>query len=199
MRPAAWIETIDPSDATGTLKDAYDWQSRRLGEPTEFTQLGSLYPDLVMERLRLYKVSEGARSGLEPLERLFAALVASALNGTIHCGSGLRLRLREAGVADEVIATLDADPTDAGRIAGSAGGGERLAAILAYAARLTRRPGEIVAADVQRLRAAGLGDLVILDLNNLVAYYNYINRVANGLGLHTPIAERLHAVAAMPQ
>jgi hypothetical protein len=31
-----------------------------------------------------------------------------------------------------------------------------------------------------------------------VAYYNYINRVANGLGLRTPIEQRLHATAALP-
>ena len=43
----AWIRTIPRNDATGTLKEAYDWQAKRLGEPTEFTQLGSLYPDMV--------------------------------------------------------------------------------------------------------------------------------------------------------
>ena len=59
-----WIETMPPSDATGTLKEAYDWQAASIGEPTEFTQLGSLYPDLVLERLRLYKVVEGAPSNL---------------------------------------------------------------------------------------------------------------------------------------
>jgi hypothetical protein len=36
--------------------------------------------------------------------------------------------------------------------------------------------------DVDGLRNLGLSDLT-LDLNNIVAYYNYINRVANGLGL----------------
>ena len=48
------------------LREAYDWQAASLGEPTEFTQLGSLYPELVMERLRLYKVVEGAPSALTP-------------------------------------------------------------------------------------------------------------------------------------
>ena len=52
-RPQAWVATVAPEDATGRLKEAYDWQAQRLGEPSEFTQLGSLHPELVYERLRL--------------------------------------------------------------------------------------------------------------------------------------------------
>src|SRR5712691_3366037 len=70
----AWIRTIPREDATGTLKEAYDWQAKRLGEPTEFTQLGSLYPELVMQRLHLYKTVEACPSGLSPVERQLAAL-----------------------------------------------------------------------------------------------------------------------------
>jgi hypothetical protein len=43
-----------------------------------------------------------------------------------------------------------------------------------------------------------LDDLAILDLNNIVAYYNYINRVANGLGLKTEIPAD-HARHALPR
>jgi uncharacterized peroxidase-related enzyme len=193
-----WIETIAHADATGTLKDAYDWQAARLGEPTEFTQLGSLYPELVLERLRLYKVAEGAPSGLTPDERLLAALVTSNLNGTVHCASGLVVRLDELGVAADVVRRAGRPgeaPEDSRAIAG---GDRRLEAILGYAAKLTSTPAAIDEADIERLRAVGLSDLDIVDLNNLVSYYNYINRVANGLGLRTPIEQRLHAVAALP-
>ena len=193
-----WIETISHADATGTLKDAYDWQAARLGEPTEFTQLGSLYPDLVLERLRLYKVAEGAPSELTPEERMLAALVTSNLNGTVHCASGLVVRLDELGVAADVVRRAGKPgeaPEDAREIAG---GDRRLEAILGYAAKLTSTPAAIDEADIERLRGVGLSDLDIVDLNNLVAYYNYINRVANGLGLRTPIEQRLHAVAALP-
>lgn len=193
-----WIETIPPSDATGTLKEAYDWQAARLGEPTEFTQLGSLYPDLVLERLRLYKVVEHAPSTLTPEERYLAALVTSNINGTVHCASGLVVRLDDLGTEARIVAAAGAPgepPSEATVIAGA---NPRLEAILAYAITLTRAPGSIAEADVERLRSEGLEDIDILDLNNLVAYYNYINRVANGLGLRTPIEQRLHATAALP-
>ena len=51
----AWIDTVDWADAEGPLRDAYDWQAAALGEPAEFTMLGSLYPPIVEERLRLYR------------------------------------------------------------------------------------------------------------------------------------------------
>jgi len=161
----AWIRTIPRSEATGTLKEAYDWQAKRLGEPTEFTQLGSLYPEMVMTRLQLYKTVEGCPSGLSPIERQMAALVTSVLNETPHCSSGLSLKLESLG-ADRRF--LDKVCTEA-RSARS--GDPRLDAIMDHAAKLTLYPGEINEADIDALRAQGLEDLDILDLNNMVAYY----------------------------
>jgi uncharacterized peroxidase-related enzyme len=188
----AWIETVPWSEATGTLKDAYDWQAASLGEPAEFTQLGSLYPDIVMERLRLYKVVEAAPSSLTPLERRLAAYVASSLNQTPHCSSGLVHKLADVEASE---ALLDQVRTDPGQVAS---GDARLDAIVRYAAKLTRTPGEMAEADIAMLRSAGLSDIDILDLNNIVAYYNYINRVANGLGLRTEIPAD-HARHAVPR
>jgi alkylhydroperoxidase family enzyme len=37
--------------------------------------------------------------------------------------------------------------------------------------------------DVERLRAEGLSDADILDAVEVISYFNYINRVADGLGI----------------
>lgn len=187
-----WIETIDPDDATGLLKEAYDWQAQRLGEPTEFTMLGSLYPEIVMQRLHLYRAVEGCPSSLDPGERQLAAYVASMLNGTGHCASGLRVKLPTLGVDQ---ATIDLVTHDAAHVTT---GEARLDAILRYAAHLSQQPIAVTEADVESLREVGLDDLDIVDLNNIVAYYCYINRVANGLGLFTEIPAE-HALSALPK
>src|SRR6478672_1964459 len=122
----AWITIISPDDAEGPLKEAYDWQAARLGEPTEFTQLGSLYPDLVLERLRLYRVVERTPSGLTPEERLLASLTTSTLNGTVHCASGAVVRLEELGMPDAIVVGVAGSP------ARPSTGSTRLDAILAY-------------------------------------------------------------------
>lgn len=55
--------------------------------------------------------------------------------------------------------------------------------MLEYAAKLTRSPGEVVEADVERLRAAGFLDIDILHIAEVVAYFAYANRIADGLGI----------------
>jgi uncharacterized peroxidase-related enzyme len=186
-----WIETVDPEDATGVLREAYDWQARKLGAPAAFTRLGGLYPELVMERLRLYKVVDSCPSGLSRVERALAAFVASSRNGTPHCSSGLRIKLDELRADDELVGQIADGVEDVTN-------DPRLAAILGYAGKLTTDPGAIAEQDITRLREAGLDDLEILDLNNIVAYYNYINRVANGLGLRTAIPAK-EALGAVPE
>src|ERR1700694_3819063 len=165
----AWIRTIPRSEATRTLKEADYWQAKQLGEPTEFTQLGSLYPELVMQRLQLYKTVEGCPSGLSPIERQMAALVSSVLNETPHCSSGLRLKLESLGADRRFLDRVCDEP----RLARS--GDPRLDAIMDHAVKLTVYPGQIVEADIDALRANGLQDLDIVDLNNMVAYYCYTN------------------------
>lgn len=55
--------------------------------------------------------------------------------------------------------------------------------MLDYVARLTRRPWTIEDADVVQLREAGFGDRAILDICQVTAYFAYVNRIADGLGV----------------
>lgn len=59
----------------------------------------------------------------------------------------------------------------------------RLRVLCAYALKLTLTPHEMQAADVDALRDAGLSDRDVVDANQVVAYFNYVNRVADGLGV----------------
>jgi uncharacterized peroxidase-related enzyme len=62
-----------------------------------------------------------------------------------------------------------------------------LAALLAYAIKLTRTPQRCQRADVDALRAAGASDAEIHATVQVAAYFNYINRVADALGVdHEP-------------
>ncbi len=64
-----------------------------------------------------------------------------------------------------------------------AGLSERRVAMLGYAVKLTRSPGEVVSADLDALRVVGFSDRDILDIAEVVAYYAYANRIADGLGI----------------
>lgn len=55
--------------------------------------------------------------------------------------------------------------------------------MLDYAAKLTRAPGDMTEDDVRQLRASAFSDRAILDIAQVVAYYAYVNRIADGLGV----------------
>jgi len=56
-------------------------------------------------------------------------------------------------------------------------------AIVAYALKLTRDPKGMRRDDVEGLRLAGLSDAEIFEVALVTAYYNYTNRIAEGLGV----------------
>ena len=55
--------------------------------------------------------------------------------------------------------------------------------MLEYAVKLTRSPGAVEESDVDRLRTAGFDHAGILDICQVTSYYNYVNRLADGLGV----------------
>ena len=55
--------------------------------------------------------------------------------------------------------------------------------MLNYAAKLTERPADIFKRDIEQLREVGFKDRSILDINQIVAYYSFANRIADGLGV----------------
>ena len=54
-------------------------------------------------------------------------------------------------------------------------------ALCAYAEKVTRTPARMTAADVEALREHGLSDVAISDAIQVIAYFNYINRVASAV------------------
>jgi uncharacterized peroxidase-related enzyme len=56
-------------------------------------------------------------------------------------------------------------------------------ALLAYAEKLTRTPGAMTSTDVSALRDHGLTDRAIHDACAIAAYFAFVNRIADGLGV----------------
>ena len=56
-------------------------------------------------------------------------------------------------------------------------------AMLDYAAQLTRDATRITPDDHERLRAAGFDDRAVLQITLIASWFNYINRVADALGV----------------
>jgi uncharacterized peroxidase-related enzyme len=92
----------------------------------------------------------------------------------VHHRRGLRRLLKD----DDLLAAVETDWR-------SAPLSEKRRAMLVYAVKLTSAPGEMVAGDVAALRQAGFSDRDVLDIVEVTAYYAYVNRIADGLGVPT--------------
>ncbi len=56
-------------------------------------------------------------------------------------------------------------------------------ALCTFAARLSRKESPMSRADLDGLRAAGLDDRAIHDATQVIAFFNYITRIADALGV----------------
>jgi alkylhydroperoxidase family enzyme len=55
--------------------------------------------------------------------------------------------------------------------------------MLDYAVKLTDHAYRVSSNDLERLRTLGFTDQAILQINLIASWFNYINRVADGLGV----------------
>lgn len=56
-------------------------------------------------------------------------------------------------------------------------------AMLAYAEKLTDDATSVRPDDLEALRAEGFDDVAITQINLIASFFNYVNRVADGLGV----------------
>jgi uncharacterized peroxidase-related enzyme len=61
--------------------------------------------------------------------------------------------------------------------------------LLAYVERLTVQPWSAAETHIQMLRLAGWSDRAIHDAVQVTAYFNYVNRLADGLGVSLELEE----------
>ncbi len=170
----AWIESIDEAHAEGALAAFYvDLRARR-GHSTPILAVQGLDPEALQQHLVLYSHLMFAPGGLSRDEREIIAVAVSAANG---CGDCVREHLERLQYYIEEPETLDAVRAAPENIAD-----ERQRAIALYARKLTLQPHALRAEDITALRAQGLGDAEILRVNLITAYFNFANRIAQGLG-----------------
>ena len=60
---------------------------------------------------------------------------------------------------------------------------EKDRAMLSYVEKLTMNPVSVWREDMDALRTAGFDDTAILQITLIASFFNYINRVADGLGV----------------
>jgi uncharacterized peroxidase-related enzyme len=126
--------------------------------------------------MELYLSVMFSGSGLSREERELVAVVVSAGNSCPYCVNH-HARALDAYWRDEERTSAFARDHDSVQLPA------RARALVEYASKLTGSPANVIEDDVQGLRDAGLNDSDILNLNLVVSYFNFVNRVAMGLGV----------------
>ena len=132
---------------------------------------------------RVQDLSERAHFTSGYLDRHTKARIAtlvSGLNQSSYCTNSHGEELRDLGTGRTEIAALSRADLDAVPVSSK----ER--ALLEFVRHLTLKPGEVTAAEVDHLHAAGWGDEQIFEASFDAALFAFFNRVAATYGLELP-------------
>ena len=171
-----WIRVIDEKNATGKLKKIYDEIIEKRGKLSNIMMIHSLLPDTMETHLKFYMSIMFNRSKLTREERELVATAVSITNNCEYCklhhAEALKFYWKDEEKIQAFLKDMDSFPLD-----------ERKRALVNHAKKLTLYPDNITIEDIEKLRDVGLGDDEILHLTLIIGYFNFVNRVANGLNV----------------
>jgi len=175
-----WIRVIPPESAEGRLADIYSKIAGPGSQVDNVLSIHSLRPRTLDAHLSLYKAAmHSAPCDLSLRERELLGSYVSWVNRCDYCIdhhlAGLGLILGNPALARRLM--FEADGAPGGHLT------QRERAMLAYAKKLTLEPSEMRKTDLAAMRALGMSDDAILDVNQVVAYFAYVNRTVLGLGV----------------
>ncbi len=183
MTEPAWIRMIADEEADATLNAVFDIARTPHGTLDNVMRVHSLRPATMTGHVTLYRSVLHSDDNtlpfwfLETVASYVSILNACAYSLLHHWANASRL-VDDPERAEAVRAALDVGrPEDAFE-------GKELA-LLRYAGKLTIAVGAMEKSDINALHAAGCDDGEILEVNQVVAYFNYSNRLLNGLGVST--------------
>jgi uncharacterized peroxidase-related enzyme len=184
-----WIKTIPFEEADEKLRSALEAQRDLYpveyatpvqmspdGETAGIVASHSLIPDALFHAFATFGV---LMSPDLPLTRRQHEMITTVVSVTNRCHYWITSHaefLRRVTLDDELVRALQEDYT-------AAPISEQDRAMLDYVAQLTKDATGISKQDHEGLRAVGFDDRAILQITLIASWFNYINRVADALGV----------------
>ena len=180
---SAWIKMISDEDADEELTEVLNLARTPHGTVDNVMRVHSLRPNTMKGHVTLYRAALHDESNTIPM--WFQETISSYVSILNDCPYSYANHWKNA-------AHLMQDPTKAKQVEIALNAkkpkshfiGAELV-MLEYTEKLTLKPGEMVETDVIKLRENGVDDGQILELNQIIGYFNYVNRLLNGLGVTT--------------
>lgn len=171
-----FIKVIEEKNAEGKLKDVYEEIIKSRGKLSNIMRIHSLNPDAMIKHMELYKTIMFCNSNLSRELKEMIAVVVSVINKCDYCinhhAEALNYYWKNKEKLQKFIndfRSTDLEP--------------KVKLLLEYANELTLTPQNISQSTIDNLRLAGWNDKDILLANLIISYFNFVNRIALGLGV----------------
>lgn len=179
----SWIKTIDYNQAEGKLKSLYKRVKGPDNNVDNVLKIHSLRPHTLEGHMALYKAVLHHSGNTLPKWYLEAlGCYVSHLNNCSYCldhhFAGLQRLLNDNEKSNHFLEAVKNDSLDTFLAAKYASGA-------VYAKKLTLNVQEIVEEDFTQPKDSGFSEGEILEINQVVSYFNYVNRSVIGLGANT--------------
>lgn len=179
----SWIKTISYEDADPTLRKIYNRVKGPDNNVDNVLLIHSLRPHTLVGHMTLYKnVLHNSNNTLPKWYLEALGVYVSFLNQCEYCFehhfAGFKRLYEEDDKADQFKQAVQADQLDSFFQ-------DRYLSGCQYAKKLTMAHTSIKETDIIQLREAGFEDGEILEINQVVSYFNYVNRSVVGLGVST--------------
>jgi len=172
-----YIETIQPENAEGALKDIYDNLVKTRGKVAEVHKIQSLNPESIVNHMDLYMTIMFGRSPIKRVHREMMAVIVSISNKCEYCQVHHLEAVQNFWKNEEKLEQLQKDFESADLT-------DKEKALCRFAKELTESPEKSEDAGlVGPLQAEGFSDREILDATLVIAYFNFVNRIVMGLGV----------------
>ncbi len=179
----SWISVIPFEQAEGQLKKLYQRVTGPNNNVDNIMGVHSLRPHSMEGHMALYKNVLHHKDNTLPKSYLeTVGVYVSYLNKCDYCVehhfAGLKRLLSDEERAEKMFEALKKEEYQEVFSKKEQSG-------LYYAKKVTLDPSTLEEGDAHKLRESGYNDGEILELNQVVSYFNYANRTVLGLGVNT--------------
>ena len=180
---SSWIKMIDDSDADEDLNLALNQAKTPHGTVDNVLRVHSLRPSTMIGHMKLYKSVLHDKKNTIP--QWFQETISSYVSIINKCKysydnhwKNAVFLINDQNKSDKIKVVLESHKLE------DYFKGKELA-LLIYAKKLTLYPSRFNIDDFKKLKVEGLEDGEILEANQIICYFNYVNRSINGLGVTT--------------
>ncbi len=172
----SWIEEIDEDDAGDDLRKVLNKVKGDRGKIANIMKVHSLNPSIMEAHMDFYMDIMFRSSSLSRENCELVAVIVSKLNDCEYCVNHHKEALNYYWKDEERLKKLLNDINEADL-------SEKQVEMVSYAEKATLDPNSVSQEDFKDLQNAGLSDENIHDLVVIIGYFNFVNRIALGLGV----------------